>query len=82
MPNRINSSATISLDGGAFSFVSRSGVNDTIQLGPLALSAGNSDIRVNVGSSGLGTATVNFQSLASRSDGCDDQLHRCDQCHR
>ncbi|MEI9897826.1 MAG: hypothetical protein WDN28_29210 [Chthoniobacter sp.] len=60
----------LTLDGGAFSYVSRSGTNGFVSLGNLNLAAGASDVLVNVGgTSGLGTASVNFNSLATRSPG-------------
>ena len=73
---RLNSGATVSLDGGAITFLSRSGgTQDALNLGALSLNSGASLLRQNLGGatgatvpSVTGTSTINILSLA-RSQG-------------
>ena len=69
---RVNPLATVALDGGAISFLSRSGgTQDALSLGAMSLNSGASLIRQNLGNGGTaatGTSTVNLASLA-RSQG-------------
>src|SRR5258708_30093716 len=74
MSNRLPTNVPLTLDGGAFSYISRGATNGSISLGSLALTGGASEVSVNVGNgntanAGLGTAAVNFTNLASRSTG-------------
>ncbi|OYW77350.1 MAG: hypothetical protein B7Z37_04705 [Verrucomicrobia bacterium 12-59-8] len=64
MTGRVNSSASIVLDGGAFTFISRSGTNAAISLGNLYVLGGSAMVNVNIGNTGLGTASATFNSLA------------------
>ncbi|NBV85399.1 MAG: hypothetical protein EBS01_03860, partial [Verrucomicrobia bacterium] len=68
LSNRL-SSGTITLDGGAFSYISRSGSDGAISVGSLALAGGAGVLRINVGNSGIGTATMNLGGIQSRSTG-------------
>jgi hypothetical protein len=68
MNNRVGSSVPIRLDGGAIDYISRSGTDGSITLGSLTLAGGASVLRVNVGNSGIGTATMNLSSM-TRSTG-------------
>ena len=74
LTNRLPSNVPLTLDGGAFQLVSRSGLNESISLGTLTLNAGASVVREDVGQSagagaGIGSASINFTSLASRNIG-------------
>src|SRR6202011_4312493 len=55
--------ANISLDGGAFEFISRTGTNGVATIGNISLAGGANLIRANVGKSGVGTATISAGPL-------------------
>ncbi len=70
---RVNASATVGLDGGAITFLSRSGgTADALNLGAMTLNTGASIITQTLGgtspATSTGTSTVNIASLA-RSQG-------------
>ena len=69
---RLNAAATVTLDGGAITFLSRSGgTQDALNLGAITLGPGASLLLQNVGGGGTaatGTSTINVASLA-RSQG-------------
>ena len=73
---RLNAAATVGLDGGAITFLSRSGgTQDALNLGALSLNSGASLLRQDLGGatgttvpSVTGTSTINILSLA-RSQG-------------
>jgi autotransporter-associated beta strand protein len=69
MNNRISSAVAIELDGGAFEYVSRGAMTDSITLGNLSLTGGSSTLRVNPGNGGFGAATLNLGGTFSRSTG-------------
>jgi hypothetical protein len=62
MANRLGA-APISLDGGAFSYISRSATDAAISIGTVTLAAGANVIRENVGNAGFGSATLTIPSL-------------------
>ena len=62
MANRLGA-APISLDGGAFSYISRSATDGAISIGTVTLLAGANVIRENVGNAGFGSATLTIPAL-------------------
>lgn len=74
MSNRLSGSVPLTLDGGGFQFISRSGTSGTASIGTLTLAGSSSEIRLDVGQAGgagagIGTATLNIASILSRSTG-------------
>ena len=74
MSNRLASNVPLTLDGGAFQFISRSGTAGYASIGNLTLSGAANELRLDVGASagagtGIGTATLNITGILSRSLG-------------
>ncbi|WP_395730694.1 autotransporter-associated beta strand repeat-containing protein [Prosthecobacter sp.] len=74
MSNRLASNVPLTLDGGAFQFISRSGTAGYASIGDLTLSGAANELRLDVGASagagtGIGTATLNITGTLSRSLG-------------
>lgn len=67
--NRIASTTTIQLDGGAFEYISRGAMTDSITLGNLSVTGGTATLRVNPGNGGFGAATLNLGGTFARSTG-------------
>ncbi len=74
MSNRLDTNVPITLDGGAFQFISRSGTAGSATIGNLILAGGANELRLDVGlaggaGAGIGSATLNIASILSRSVG-------------
>ena len=67
--NRIASTVALNLDGGAFEFISRGAMTDSITLGDLSVTGGTATLRVNPGNGGFGSATLNLGGTFTRSTG-------------
>jgi autotransporter-associated beta strand protein len=67
--NRIASTVALSLDGGAFDYISRGAMTDSITLGDLSVTGGTATLRVNPGNGGFGSATLNLGGTFTRSTG-------------
>lgn len=75
LQTRVNPNAPITLDGGAFSYISRSATDGSIRIGSLALAGGANLLRIQVGgnspstANGMGTAEMWLAGITSRAPG-------------
>ncbi|HEY5312936.1 MAG TPA: autotransporter-associated beta strand repeat-containing protein, partial [Pirellulales bacterium] len=73
LANRLPSNANLTLNGGGFQFISRSGTDDSISINNLSLTGGASVIREDVGVSaaatGVGTAAIEIGGTFTRATG-------------
>ncbi len=74
MSNRLATNVPITLDGGAFQFISRSGTSGSASIGNIILMGAANELRLDVGvaggaGAGIGTATLNLTGTLTRSTG-------------